>query len=339
MQVKRISELASDEAEGISYLIESCNFSTPFHTIEWLSIADTVLEDNIYYAFHLDEDRKVRFALPFIVVKDYLWWDMHSFSMTHELVYGGPVFDRVIDLEKLSIINMTDEKLGIIKSLVLTLPPRFDFDRLVKKNLMHIYNTPIIDLSPDIGSIWDSFEYRNVKCNINKAYKNRVEVHIDVVDHVEQFHLYHESTLAAYGRMIPPLEYYERVVGLPFVHMFSAVQSNRPIAVGIIAAYKDTVYYWNNASSPDSRNLRPNDLLVWEIIKWAKENGYRYFDFLIVPIADLPGLGRFKLKFGGKVYPIFQYRLKSTYHTVNKILYLLSHPTAVARRLAHAFAR
>jgi lipid II:glycine glycyltransferase (peptidoglycan interpeptide bridge formation enzyme) len=35
----------------------------------------------------------------------------------------------------------------------------------------------------------------------------------------------------------------------------------------------------NTVSDPRYWQLRPNDLVHWEFVKWAKENGYLYFDF------------------------------------------------------------
>jgi len=333
MVVKELLDLTPDENIAINGLVESCPFSTPFHKTEWLFIVEKVFHDKIYYLFDKGCDNKIDFALPFFLKKGYLYCDLHSFSMDHELVYGGPLFSPDFHFTEASFAKLVGNRLGRIKSVVLTLPPKFDLTEHNVGSLTHVYNTPIIDLSPDIDTIWNSLEYKNVRCNINKASKNGVHVVMDNVDHLEILHSYLAKTLQTFNKPVSPLEYYKEIAKLPFAHIFSAMYDNQPIAVGMIVTHRDTVYYWLNASSPEYRIYRPNDLLVWEIIKWAKGNDYNCFDFLITPITDLPGVSRFKLKFGGEVYPIYEFRLKNIYQVFSKSLYYLSHPGKAISRL------
>jgi lipid II:glycine glycyltransferase (peptidoglycan interpeptide bridge formation enzyme) len=176
-----------------------------------------------------------------------------------------------------------------------------------------------------------------VRCNINKARKHNIHVAVDEKQHLVKFHEYHEALLKSYHKPILPLQYYESVAQLPCVHIFSALYEKVPIAVGIILTHHDTVYYWNNASAFEYRNYRPNDLLVWEIIKWAKERNFHVFDFLIVPLTELPGLTRFKLKFQPKLYPVYEYQAKNKYQIMSKGLYYLSRPYEFISKLCSTF--
>jgi hypothetical protein len=333
MELKKVSELNSEERTNINQLVDLCSFSTPFHKIEWLAIVEKLLNDEVYYLFDHDSEKKINFALPFFFKKGYLYYDMHSFSMDYDLVYGGPLMHPDELLTEVSTGMLMENNMKQAKSLIMTLPPRFPIAHCQKKNLMHICNTPIFDLTPDIDTIWQSFPYKNVRCNINKAYKNNIRVIADATGHLEIFHKYLGKTLRSFNKPVLPFQYYMEIMQLPFMHIFSAIHGDQPIAIGIIAAHKDTVYYWANSSSLEHRNYRPNDLLVWEIIKWTKEHNYKYFDFLITPLSDLPGIIRFKLKFGGEIYPIYQYRLKNFHQIVSKSLYYISHPGQAISRI------
>jgi hypothetical protein len=336
MILKSISELTQHERDGIDHLVSSCCFSTPFHRTDWLFIVEKLFRDRVYYLFHENAENKIDYALPFFLKKGHLYWDLHSFSMEHELVYGGPLFSPDFHFAETPIDRLLTNRLGRIKSTVFTLPPKFNHAGHNFGNLAHVYNTPITDLTPDIDTLWNSFEYKNVRCNVNKAYKNGVSVVMDNADHLGILHGYLEKTLRAFNKPVSPLEYYREIAKLPSAHIFSAMYNDYPIAVGMIITHRDTVYYWLNSSSPEHRNYRPNDLLVWEIIKWAKENDYNYFDFLITPVTDLPGISRFKLKFGGEIYPIYEYRRRNIYQVISQGLYYLSNPGKAVSRLIHA---
>ena len=77
-----------------------------------------------------------------------------------------------------------------------------------------------------------------------------------------------------------------------------------PIAGTLAIGYGDKVWYLYGASSNEHRNLMPNYLLQWSMIRWAVERGARVYDFRGVSgdvSEDNPlyGLFRFKQGFGG----------------------------------------
>jgi len=71
----------------------------------------------------------------------------------------------------------------------------------------------------------------------------------------------------------------------------------------VLFSHRDVVIDAYAASSREALDLRPNDFLAWEAIKWAIVNGYRYFDFG----ADAPGqasLLQFKAKWTATQEPL-----------------------------------
>ncbi len=76
------------------------------------------------------------------------------------------------------------------------------------------------------------------------------------------------------------------------------------IAGTVAIQYGDKVWYLYGASSNEKRNLMPNYLLQWEMIRWSLETGCRIYDFRGVSgdISEdnpLYGLYRFKKGFNG----------------------------------------
>ena len=84
-----------------------------------------------------------------------------------------------------------------------------------------------------------------------------------------------------------------------------AFHEGKPIAGTLAILYGDKVWYLYGASSNEHRNLMPNYMLQWKMIRWAIENHCRVYDFRGVSgdlSEDNPhyGLYRFKKGFGGE---------------------------------------
>lgn len=86
--------------------------------------------------------------------------------------------------------------------------------------------------------------------------------------------------------------------------LYMAYSDGVAIAGTLAILYGDKVWYLYGASSNEHRNLMPNYLLQWNMIKWSIENGCRIYDFRGVSgdlSEDNPlyGLYRFKKGFNG----------------------------------------
>ncbi|MBQ1955501.1 MAG: peptidoglycan bridge formation glycyltransferase FemA/FemB family protein [Clostridia bacterium] len=87
--------------------------------------------------------------------------------------------------------------------------------------------------------------------------------------------------------------------------LYMAFFEGKPIAGTIAIHFGDKVWYLYGASSNAHRNVMPNYLLQWEMIRWAIETNCRVYDFRGVsgdtsPDNPLYGLYRFKKGFNGE---------------------------------------
>jgi len=89
------------------------------------------------------------------------------------------------------------------------------------------------------------------------------------------------------------------------IKLFLASHEGKVIAVGIFCFYSERVTYLHGASDNEARNLMAPYLLQWEIIKKARAEGYKNYDFYGIDDKKWPGVTRFKNGFGGftKEYP------------------------------------
>jgi len=60
--------------------------------------------------------------------------------------------------------------------------------------------------------------------------------------------------------------------------LFTATYRNQILASWIIFCWKDTMYYPYGASSRDHREVMAPNLMLWEIARWGKSEGYKKFD-------------------------------------------------------------
>lgn len=75
-----------------------------------------------------------------------------------------------------------------------------------------------------------------------------------------------------------------------------------PVATSIELLYKETVYGWYSGVDRSYSSYVPSEMIMWEILKWGAENGYRVYDFGGAGIPDEKYSVRdFKAKFGGEL--------------------------------------
>jgi len=108
--------------------------------------------------------------------------------------------------------------------------------------------------------------------------------------------------------MIRPLSYFEKMydeLGEHMKLMMAYTKEGEPISGIIDIIYGNKVWYLYGASSNEHRNLMPNYLLQWEMVKYAIQNKKDMYDFRGVSgIVDEShpqyGLYRFKKGFGAE---------------------------------------
>lgn len=89
------------------------------------------------------------------------------------------------------------------------------------------------------------------------------------------------------------------------IKLFFAKFRGKPIATALVSFFGDTAAYLHGGSADEERNTMAPHLLQWEIIKLAKADGRKFYDFYGIDEERWPGVTRFKRGFGGfeVVYP------------------------------------
>ncbi len=142
--------------------------------------------------------------------------------------------------------------------------------------------------------------------NVRLAKRRGVEVKICPKETLSEFVPIMRTTGERDGFATRPQAYFERMLDAFGLHarLYMAYHEGKPIAGTVAIQYGDKVWYLYGASANEYRNLMPNYLLQWEMIRWAQETHCRIYDFRGVsgdlnPDNPLYGLYRFKKGFNG----------------------------------------
>jgi peptidoglycan pentaglycine glycine transferase (the first glycine) len=91
-------------------------------------------------------------------------------------------------------------------------------------------------------------------------------------------------------------------------YLFFASHEGTPLAGMYVFTFGEKYWYIYGASSDEKRNLKPNYLLQWEVMRWARGRGLTHYDMVGVPKPEdldesnsLWSVYKFKEGFGGEL--------------------------------------
>ena len=175
--------------------------------------------------------------------------------------------------------------------------------------------------------------HQKTRYNVRLATRKGVTIKEGTKDDLKEFHKIMIETGSRDGFIIRSLDYFERMydsMAPEHMKLLMAYHENKPIAGTIPIMYGNKTWYLYGASSNSHRNLMPNYLLQWEMIKMAiarKDDIYDFRGVSGVVDKDHPqyGLYRFKKGFGadftefiGEIYIPFKPIMYNLYKLAEK---------------------
>lgn len=126
-----------------------------------------------------------------------------------------------------------------------------------------------------------SFESKT-RYNIRLAGRKGVTVRQGTRDDLKIFYDIMKTTGSRDDFFIRPLSYFQKIydeMGEKHARIYIAEFEGEPIAATMPIYYGNKVWYLYGGSSNKHRNLKPNYLIQWEMIKWAIEEKCDWYDF------------------------------------------------------------
>ena len=145
------------------------------------------------------------------------------------------------------------------------------------------YSHHTLDLCKGGHEIFLSFR-ENTKRNIRKSIKKGVKVEVEnTLDSVKEFHRLNLITRKRHGLPPQPLYFfkkvYEHVISKNLGIVVLASYENSIVAGAVFFHLGEKAVFKYGASDENFHHLRPNNLVMWEAIKWYSQNGYKSICF------------------------------------------------------------
>jgi len=134
------------------------------------------------------------------------------------------------------------------------------------------------DLEPGADELWMDCEHK-VRKNVKRARRAGVKIEFDPTgERLDDFLRLYDHTLQrrdAPERYRFPREFFERFPDQRvYVH---ALHGDDVVSSELVLLSEHNAYSFLGGTESEAFELRPNDLLKWELILWAKEAGKRRF--------------------------------------------------------------
>jgi hypothetical protein len=152
----------------------------------------------------------------------------------------------------------------------------------------------------------------SIRRNIRKAIAEGVETKIfNSIESIGEFYKLNCLTRKRHG--LPPQPYhffksvYNNIISKNHGLVILAYYKKKAIAGAVYFHLGERAIYKYGASNRKYQLLRPNNIVMWEAIKWYCQQGYRNLSFGRTE-TDNYGLRRFKSGWGAEEYPIYYYK-------------------------------
>jgi len=168
-----------------------------------------------------------------------------------------------------------------------------------------------LDLSCGQQQLFSNLRDSNRR-NIKKAQNEKVDVNIsNSLTAVREFYRLNAMTRKEHG--LPPQPYrffqylHDCVIARGMGFIATASLRNRAIAANIYFNFGKDVIYKYGASDKTCQQLRANNLVMWEAIKWSCDRGFQSLSFGRTE-PEHTGLLQFKAGWGAQQNRIYYYR-------------------------------
>jgi lipid II:glycine glycyltransferase (peptidoglycan interpeptide bridge formation enzyme) len=237
-----------------------------------------------------------------------------KFFTSRVVGYGTPVVDSSDDALQLAREFISGIKYSAIYSSIVNLQ---ESRKLLSKieSIGFEYSDHlnfIFDLTIGEAELWSKISESRRK-NIKRASKNGLRVEVSNSAPIDECYKILKET---YDRLSLPLLDISIFIGVlnilgpkNYAKFFLAYNDNRLVALRIVLTYKNDIYDWYAGNINDPNLKYSNDLLVWEVMKWGCNNGFKTFNFGGAGKPDEEyGVREFKRTFGGTLVNYGDYK-------------------------------
>lgn len=245
-----------------------------YHLTGWAMIIKEVFGHDMFHVFAKDENGNICGVLPLVNLKSSLFGNF-MVSMPY-FNYGGVISEKE-EVDQLIIqdaIRLCEEigaqhmELREVKKRNNDWPVRTD-----KVNMILELPESIDEIGKSIGS--------KKRSQIRRPIKEGVKVHAGGMDLLDDFYRVFSENMRDLGTPVYSKTFFlDILINFPDKTKIIMLSSNGiPISVAFLIGHRDMLEIPWASTLRRFNHFSPNMLLYWEVLSYAVESGYKYFDF------------------------------------------------------------
>ncbi|MAT97556.1 MAG: hypothetical protein CL608_10475 [Anaerolineaceae bacterium] len=267
--------------------------STVFHSPAWMRVLQETYQFDIGAHVLLDEAGNPRAGIPFCTIDDMMDPRMACLPFSD---FCDPLVASLDEWRCLADRLLQNGQRISLRCLHNQVPLEDKRFMLAGRAKWHC-----VDLQRDEEDIWQGL-HGSARRAIKKAQRSGVTVRTS--RQKEDLRAFFELHLSVrkykYKLLAQPYRFFENIwqqfIAPGKGALVLAVHEDTVIGGVLFLEWQNGLYYKFNASNPDHIALRPNDLVVWEGIRFGQSQGLHFLDFGLSD-WDQEGLLQYKRKF------------------------------------------
>jgi len=201
------------------------------------------------------------------------------------MVIGGPLFnDNNICKDILRNYDQRVNKKAIYNEIrMLNNPDILDNILTFQGYFFEDHYNALIRIDKPKEQLW-----KQLKEDKRKGVKKARRLGIVIVESTEKddLEIFYNLLRETYNRVrmpLPHISFYEAIFEILVkqgkAKFLFAKYRNEYIATQLALIYKDTIYAFVTGAITEYLKYHPGDLLIWHLLEWGSENGFKVFDF------------------------------------------------------------
>lgn len=222
---------------------------------------------------------------PFMLNKIYGYsLDKDYYDIETAYGYGGPISNCMQDgfLDEFEECFVSYCKLHNVVAEFIRFHPFMKNETFFKQNIIvqHNRQTVYLDLTKGIDKIWSEDIKSKNRNTIKKARKNGL--YVEIGHDYENFKRIYRATMKKVGAndyFYFGDNYFLDLKNNANCLLFDVKKSNDIVASAVFMSYGEYFHYHLAGSVKDALVYSPNNLMLWESIRYAVDNGFKYMHF------------------------------------------------------------
>jgi len=284
--------------------------SGPYHHFAWKQAVEVAYNHRGYYLIYEDNDH-IKGVLPLVLVKPPL--TRGSLVSLPFCDYGGVLAS---DQEVVhTLLHTAFDLASTLKTRIILryLHPEVALNSHLNMDVNMQKVRMVLGLPNDSEALWNSFKSK-LRSQIKKPQKEGLEFKLGDIDCLRDFYTIFRHNMRELGSPVHSYRWLSSVVEAYGKNARVGVvyKGALPVASGIILASNDMLSIPWASSLSEFNKLSPNMLLYWGLLRYACDNGFKFFDFGRSTTDE--GTYKFKQQWGALPTPLYWYEESRVTH-------------------------